>query len=229
MITEKFIQLTEDGSHTIAIPSMNVTYHSRHGAVQESMHVYIETGLLYYSSGNNILPGNTINILEIGFGTGLNAVLSLQQALKLNKKITYQTTEPFPLSTQEILKLNYKTFIPPAITAYFYAMHACAWEVQVDLHPLFSFQKTKTTAEQFKSTQHFNIIYFDAFDPVAQPALWTESVFKNMFELLHNNGILVTYCSKGSVQRAMKAAGFHIEKLKGPPGKREIIRAKKLQ
>jgi tRNA U34 5-methylaminomethyl-2-thiouridine-forming methyltransferase MnmC len=228
VITEKLIQLTEDGSHTVAIPSINVTYHSRHGAVQESTHVYIEAGLLYFINHNNIAADEAIHLLEIGFGTGLNAVLSLQQALKYNKKITYQTTEPFPLSTPEILKLNYTTFIHPAIAEYFYVMHTCNWNEPVALHPLFSFYKTKTTAEQFRSTQPFHIIYFDAFDPVAQPLLWTEAIFKNMFNLLHNKGILVTYCSKGSVQRAMKAAGFSIEKLKGPPGKREILRARKL-
>jgi tRNA U34 5-methylaminomethyl-2-thiouridine-forming methyltransferase MnmC len=228
MITEKLIQLTEDGSHTVAIPSINVTYHSRHGAVQESTHVYIETGLLYLINHNNIAADEAIHILEIGFGTGLNAILSLQQALKLNKKIIYQTIEPFPLSTTHILKLNYKTFIPPISAKYFYAMHTCAWDEPVEFHPLFSLEKIKSTAEQFRSTQPFHIIYFDAFDPVAQPSLWTEANFKNMFNLLHNKGILVTYCSKGSVQRAMKAAGFNIEKLKGPPGKREILRARKL-
>ena len=121
---EKIIQLTEDGSHTVAIPSMHVTYHSIYGAVQESMHVYIETGLLYFINHNNIAADEAIHMLEIGFGTGLNAVLSLQQALKLNKKITYETTEPFPLSMQEISGLNYKKFIHPAIAEYFDAMHA---------------------------------------------------------------------------------------------------------
>lgn len=225
---EKFIQLTEDGSTTLAIPSMNVTYHSRYGAVQESTHVYIETGLLHFINGNNSSTGGTLHMLEIGFGTGLNAILSLQQALLHHQKINYYAIEPYPLSVDDIRKLNYNSFIPASITGYFYSMHGCGWDEQVELHALFSFKKTQTTAEALKTTDHFHIIYFDAFDPVAQPELWTEAVFEKMYGLLHTNGILVTYCSKGAVQRALKAAGFSIEKLKGPPGKREIIRAKKL-
>jgi len=228
LATERIIQLTEDGSHTVAIPEMNVTYHSKHGAVQESMHVFIQPGLHYFLQHYAVSADEPINIFEVGFGTGLNALLSLEQAILLNKKVSYQTIEPFPLSTEEILQLNYSSLLSEDLQQSFIAMHNCGWNTVVQLHSLFSFEKIKTTLQQFESQQQFHIIYFDAFDPVAQPELWTEAIFKKMFDMLFKNGILVTYCSKGAVQRAMKAAGFSIEKLKGPPGKREITRAMKI-
>lgn len=227
LITERVLQLTEDGSHTVAIPSMNITYHSRHGAIQESRHVYIEAGLRYYSD-KNISPGTTINILEIGFGTGLNVILSIQQALLQQQKIFYETIEPFPLAADEVQQLNYTSFIPPALLESYYALHRCSWYKPVELLPCFSFLKTKNSVEDFSTATSFHVIYFDAFHPAAQPELWTEAIFRKIYSLLQKHGIVVTYCSKGSVQRAMKAAGFSIEKLKGPPGKREIIRATRL-
>jgi tRNA U34 5-methylaminomethyl-2-thiouridine-forming methyltransferase MnmC len=226
--TGRIIQLTEDGSHTIAIPSMNVTYHSKHGAVQESMHVFIRSGLIYFIQNSGLPVDKTINIFEVGFGTGLNALLSLEQSVLLNRKIFYQTIEAFPLSTEEIVQLNYPSLLNEDLKQNFIALHTCAWNTIVQLHPLFAFKKIQITLEQFETKQQFHIIYFDAFDPVAQPELWTETAFKKMFDMLFNKGILVTYCSKGAVQRAMKAAGFSVEKLKGPPGKREIIRATKM-
>lgn len=206
---------------------MNVTYHSIHGAVQESMYVFIRSGLNYFIQHYNSSAHETINIFEVGFGTGLNALLSLEQAALLNRKIFYQTIEPFPLSMEEILQLNYSSLFNEALKESFITMHACDWNKVIQMHSLFSFEKIKTTLQQFETQQQFHVICFDAFDPVAQPELWTEAIFKKMFDMLFNNGILVTYCSKGAVQRAMKAAGFSIEKLKGPPGKREIIRAVK--
>ncbi len=227
MATKRIIQLTEDGSQTVSIPSMNVTYHSIHGAVQESMHVFIRSGLNYFIEHNNSAVDETINIFEVGFGTGLNGLLSLEQAVLLNRKIFYQTIEPFPLSTEEVLQLNYSSLFNEALKESFITMHAYEWNKVIQIHSLFTFEKIKTTLQQFEPQQQFHIIYFDAFDPVAQPELWTEIIFKKMFDLLLEDGILVTYCSKSTVQRAMKAAGLNIEKLKGPPGKREIIRAQK--
>jgi tRNA U34 5-methylaminomethyl-2-thiouridine-forming methyltransferase MnmC len=227
LVTGKIIQLTEDGSHTVSIPSMNVTYHSIHGAVQESRHVFIQSGL-NYCIDHIVGVDEVINIFEVGFGTGLNALLSLEQAILHHKKIYYQTIEAFPLSTEEILQLNYSSLFNETLKESFIAMHAYDWNKPAQVHPLFSFEKIKTTLQQFETQQQFHVIYFDAFDPVAQPQLWTEIIFKKMFNMLFDNGILVTYCSKGAVQRAMKAAGFNIEKLKGPPGKREIIRATKM-
>lgn len=227
MHNNRIIQLTEDGSHTIAIPELNITYHSRHGAIQESMHVFINAGLNFFAENNKHLNTQTINIFEAGFGTGLNALLSLGCAINHNKKIIYQTIEPCPLVVEEVNQLNYADLINKDLKQSFIAMHACDWNKKIPLHPLFSFQKIRINLHQFETSEQFHVIYFDAFDPNAQPELWIEIVFRKMFHLLHSNGILVTYSSKGSVQRAMKAAGFSIEKLKGPPGKREIIRALK--
>jgi len=223
----RIIQLTEDGSHTIAIPELNVTYHSKHGALQERMHVFIHAGLDYFKYCNP-LQNETINIFEVGFGTGLNALVSLVYAIEYNLQINYQTIELYPLLSDEAHNLNYVFLTNQNLKTTFYAMHNCDWNKRIELHQLFSFKKVKESLLDFKTTEQFNIIYFDAFDPTVQPELWTEDIFKKMYELLYTNGLLITYCSKGSVQRAMKAAGFTIEKLKGPPGKREIIRAIKI-
>jgi tRNA U34 5-methylaminomethyl-2-thiouridine-forming methyltransferase MnmC len=227
MYSNRIIQLTEDGSHTVSVPAMNVTYHSTHGAIQESTLVFIKTGLQYFIEQNRNSPVATINIFEMGFGTGLNALLTLQHAIEATQKIAYQAIEPYPLSIKEVASLNYTALINKDLRQSFYAMHQCEWNEAVQIHPSFSFQKIKTELKQFEATQRSHIIYFDAFDPNAQPELWTEDVFKKMFDMLYSNGVLVTYCSKGAVRRAMQAAGFTIKKLKGPPGKREIVRAVK--
>jgi tRNA U34 5-methylaminomethyl-2-thiouridine-forming methyltransferase MnmC len=225
--SKRIIQITEDGSHTIAIPEMHVTYHSKHGAIQESIHVFIKEGLQYFIE-NKHSSNQTIHVFEVGFGTGLNALLSLQEAIRLNQKMFYQTIEPYPLSSEEVDELNYGSLLNEDLKQSFIAMHACEWNKDVQLHLLFSFKKIQTQLQQFETAQKFHVIFFDAFDPNTQPDLWTKPIFKKMFDMLCTNGVLTTYCSKGVVQRTMKAAGFSIKKLKGPPGKREIIRAIKL-
>ncbi len=227
MQQSRHIILTEDSSHTIAIPERDITYHSKHGAVQESMHVFIRSGLDYFIRHKPNVQYKSIQIFEMGFGTGLNALLSLQYAIEHNQKIIYQTAELLPLSTGEVLQLNYTDFAAAGLKESFYTMHTCEWDKPILIHLYFSFQKMKTALEKFETPKQFHVIYFDAFDPNTQPELWTESIFKKIFDMLYINGLLVTYCSKGIVQRAMKAAGFKIEKLKGPPGKREIVRAVK--
>ncbi len=224
-MNEKKLQLTEDGSYTIAIPAMHVTYHSKHGAIQESMHIFIRSGLDYCMNENRHLHYSTVNIFEVGFGTGLNALLSLSEAIKRNQKINYQTIELYPLLPEEAAQLNYSFLVDEDLQQNFMAMHNCEWNKVIQIHPLFSFQKTKIDIQQFHSQQQFHAIYFDAFDPNTQPELWRESIFIKMYNMLYENGILVTYCSKGIVQRAMKTTGFTIEKLHGPVGKREIVRA----
>jgi tRNA U34 5-methylaminomethyl-2-thiouridine-forming methyltransferase MnmC len=226
--SKRIIQITEDGSHTISIEAMNVTYHSKHGAIQESRHVFIKEGLQNFIHQHDHVPEETINIFEIGFGSGLNALLSLQEAIENNQKIFYQTIEPYPLLIEEINKLNYASLINEKLQQSFYTMHECEWNNVTFLHPLFLFKKIQTGLQEFETKEKFQVIYFDAFDPNAQPGLWSEAIFKKMFDMLYPNGILVTYCSKGIVRRAMQAAGFKIEKLPGPLGKREITRANKL-
>jgi len=218
---ERVLQLTSDGSHTISIPKMNVTYHCIHGAIQESMHVFISAGLKPL-----LHQFETIRVFEMGFGTGLNALLSLQQAIKHEQKMVYYSSELFPLQPEEYSSLNYSGQLhDDSLQSYFKLMHESIWEKDVLIHPLFELHKTNQSLLNLPVNQSFHLIFFDAFAPSAQPELWTQQVFEKMFHLLSQNGTLVTYCSKGDVRRAMLAAGFNVEKLKGPLGKREMLRA----
>lgn len=221
---ERVLQITSDGSHTVAVPQMHATYHSIHGAIQESMHVFINAGLK-----SLLHQFSTISIFEMGFGTGLNALLSLQQAITHNQKIFYYAVELFPLQAHEYASLNYaKRLNDELLQSYFQWMHQCEWEEDIAIHPLFVLHKTNQSLLNIESNQSFNLIFFDAFAPSAQPELWTQQVFEKMFHLLSHNGILVTYCSKGDVRRAMLAAGFRVAKLQGPPRKREMLKATKI-
>ncbi|MBN8788451.1 MAG: tRNA (5-methylaminomethyl-2-thiouridine)(34)-methyltransferase MnmD [Terrimonas sp.] len=214
------IIITKDGSHTIAIPEMDVTYHSVHGAIQESKHIFIQAGLLATHQ-------STINILEIGFGSGLNAILTFAEAGE--KNIYYTAIEPYPLSVEEAAALNYcKQSGKPGLEKYFMQMHSCTWEQPVAVSPLFTLHKIKQPLQQFQSATRFHLVYFDPFAPAAQPELWTEEIFRKIFIYMSPQGRLLTYCSKGDVRRAMISAGFAVKKLPGPPGKREILSAEKV-
>lgn len=215
---EREIIHTDDGSHTIAIPAMNVTYHSRHGAIQESMHVFIEAGLRQ-------LAGD-VHILEMGFGTGLNALLTLIETELQPRNIYYETIEAFPLTPAEASQLNYcEQLQRPDLQPLFDQLHQCEYEKTVAITPYFTIQKHHTKLAGFSADQPVNLVYFDAFAPTAQPELWTADIFTGLYYMMVPKGILVTYCSKGEVRRAMQTAGFIIEKLPGPPGKREMVRA----
>jgi len=221
---ERQIQITSDGSQTMAVPELQITYHSIHGAIQESIHVFIEAGLKPL-----LKQYETIYIFEMGFGTGLNALLSLQQALQSNQKIFYYTVELFPLKPGEYNQLNYAQQLrDDSLQFYFLEMHKCEWEKNVPIHSLFTLHKSNESLFNLSTDKLFNLIYFDAFAPKAQPELWTKEVFEKMFRILENKGVLVTYCSKGDVRRAMQAVGFTVHKLKGPPGKREMLRGRKI-
>ncbi len=222
--TNRTIQITADGSHTIAVPDLNITYHSKYGAIQESRHVFIQTVFKYFLNLDKI---ETVHILEIGFGTGLSALLSLNEALQLQQKIYYETIEPFPITMDEVSVLNYVERISQNLHDEFLLMHSCAFNKDVIVNYSFSFKKINNELQNFQSTGKFHLIYFDAFDPNTQPELWTKAIFEKLHKLLYNNGMLVTYCSKSIVRKALLAAGFSVEKLKGPPHKREIIRAVK--
>lgn len=205
---KRTLQITADGSHTISIPDMQVTYHSMHGAVQESMHVFIEAGL-------RTLTHDNIRIFEMGFGTGLNALLTCQHA---DKAIYYYSVEQFPLTPAETAGLNYDATI-------LQLLHSAPWNEDVAITPHFTLHKSHHSLLEVATAQTFHMIYYDAFAPRAQPELWTQTVFERLYRWLEPGGILVTYCSKGDVRRAMMAAGFTVEKLAGPPGKREMLRA----
>jgi tRNA U34 5-methylaminomethyl-2-thiouridine-forming methyltransferase MnmC len=222
---KRILQLTSDGSHTLAVPEMQVTYHSIHGAIQESTHVFINAGLRPLSHRSE-----TMNIFEMGFGSGLNALLTLQHAIKHDQKIFYYAVELFPLRREEFSDLNYSSQLQDGtLQHYFELMHESEWEKDIQIHPLFVLHKTNQSLLDLEPGLSFDLIFFDAFAPRAQPELWTEEVFRKMFNSLVNNGVLVTYCSKGAVRRSMLAVGFTVEKLQGPPGKREMIRATKDQ
>ncbi|PTX44135.1 tRNA U34 5-methylaminomethyl-2-thiouridine-forming methyltransferase MnmC [Christiangramia gaetbulicola] len=222
---ERKIIKTEDGSVTIHLPEWNEQYHSKHGAVQEARHVFLKMGLYHYIE--NFDP-EEISILEIGFGTGLNAFLTLVEAERIDLKINYTGVEAYPVSAEEVLQLNY----PEASQAEewevkFKEMHTIPWEERSEISKNFSLEKQQKKFDEIEDKALFDIIYFDAFGARVQPELWTEEIFSIMFKALKNNGVLVTYAAKGSVRRAMLATGFQVEKLPGPPGKREMLRAVK--
>ncbi|MBU2928425.1 tRNA (5-methylaminomethyl-2-thiouridine)(34)-methyltransferase MnmD [Winogradskyella psychrotolerans] len=218
---------TSDGSKTIQIEEWNEQYHSIHGAIQEANHVFMKHGLLFYAETN--LPSKTesISILEIGFGTGLNAFLTLIEAEKLKLNINYVGVEAYPVQLEEIKQLNYIELISKEHEANFEKLHDTPWEESSEITSNFQLEKQEKFFKDITTENAFNIIYFDAFGARVQPDLWTEDIFKIMFKALKPNGILVTYSAKGSVRRAMQAVGFTVERLPGPPGKREMLRAQK--
>jgi tRNA U34 5-methylaminomethyl-2-thiouridine-forming methyltransferase MnmC len=220
---ERRIIITADGSSSVSIPAMNITYHSIHGAIQESKHIFIEAG---FESARPPIRARRMSIFEMGFGTGLNALLSLAESEKQPGTIYYETIELFPLDDDQLMSLNYCDKLQRYdLRIKFEQLHNCEWEKEIPIMPNFIFKKKRADLLNFETSETFDLIYFDAFDPRAQPELWTEKVFKKMFSILNPDGILVTYSSKGDVRRAMQAAGFSIEKIAGPPGKREMVRA----
>ncbi|WP_298651085.1 tRNA (5-methylaminomethyl-2-thiouridine)(34)-methyltransferase MnmD [uncultured Proteiniphilum sp.] len=217
------IELTEDGSHTLYIPELNEHYHSTHGAVQESLHVYLEAGLHHYDK-------QEVNLLEIGFGTGLNAFLTLLDTERSGKTVKYTTLERYPVSLAHAEKLNYSKLLDPSRKEIFIQLHSSAWGDWVDITPTFGLKKLQTDAlrlEEFQPEALFDLIYYDAFAPEKQPGMWTEEIFNRLYALSNYGAMLTTYCAKGAVRRMLQTAGYRVERLPGPPGKREILRAVK--
>lgn len=220
---KRIIQLTDDGSQTINVAETNITYHSTYGAIQESLHVFIAAGLQPLLNTKNEL-----HVFEMGFGTGLNALLTLREAIKHKQKIHYTTIDMFPLDKEIYEQLDYTTQLNSnELQPYFSKLHSCNWEEDIYIDALFTFHKSITSLIDFSTPKKFDLIYFDAFDPAVQPELWTETIFNKLFFMLVADGVLTTYSSKGNVRRAMQAAGFTVEKLKGATGKREMVRAVK--
>jgi tRNA U34 5-methylaminomethyl-2-thiouridine-forming methyltransferase MnmC len=234
------IIITSDGSHSIYIPELNEHYHSIHGAIQESKHVFIEAGLkpflrpafLNENSGETV---REINVLEVGFGTGLNALLTFVETFNYNLKINYTTIEAFPLSKEIVESLNYvseisKLFNFDAINLKnaFNLIHNSEWEQKNSVTENFILKKIGNTLQDANLfNEKFDLIYFDAFGPPVQPEMWTEEIFAKIADATNQGGILVTYCAKGEVKRTLKKSGFIVESLPGPPGKREMVRARK--
>lgn len=217
--------ITADGSSTLILNGLNEQYHSINGALQESTVVYIQNGLNYFTNKN-------LKILEIGFGTGLNCLLSYaaNAEKKLPKTIDYTALEPFPINIDLLNQLNYDTLIETKFAAEFFKeIHQFATLEKKEIQPHFFLTKSLLSIQQFNTEEAlFDLIYFDAFSPSIQPEMWTLDIFIKLFSLLKKGGILVTYCAKGEVKRTLKTAGFKIENLAGPPGKREVTRAIKV-
>ena len=224
---ERKIITTGDGSKTIQLTEWDEQYHSKHGAIQEAYHVFIKHGLQYYNANHKKLE--TFSILEIGFGTGLNAFITLLEAEKLNTSINYVGVEAYPVDLNEVQELNY----PPQLlvedrSKTFNKMHEVSWEDKHTITTNFSLTKQQKLFKDISEINVFDLIYFDAFGARVQPELWTESIFNIMFNALKLHGVLTTYSAKGNVRRAMQAVGFNVERLPGPPGKREMLRATKV-
>lgn len=221
---------TEDGSVTLYVPQLNEHYHSVHGAIQESQHIFIRAGLDYFleTHPERNTPATPLHILEAGFGTGLNAYLTLIRATGLHLPVYYHTVEKYPLSEKETGLLNYPEHIDFENKHLFQDLHACPWESEELLTPDFRFCKHRQDFRDIQFPEQFDLIYFDAFNPDVQPHLWTTEVFQRFYQALRPGGMLVTYCVKGIVKQALRTVGFSLKRLPGPPGKREILRATKL-
>ena len=212
---------TSDGSTTIHLPDWDENYHSKHGAIQEAKHVFIENGL-------SLFKDKSIAILEIGFGTGLNAFITFLESKKLNIAADYVGVEAYPVSATEILSMNYVNELDAkAENQIFEQMHTSNWEEKTAISNTFSLTKRKQFFVDIEDVAQFDLIYFDAFGYRVQPELWSTEIFQKMYNALKPNGVLVTYAARGVVKRSMIEVGFTVEKLPGPPGKREMFRATK--
>jgi tRNA U34 5-methylaminomethyl-2-thiouridine-forming methyltransferase MnmC len=213
---------TADGSKTIQIKDWEEQYHSKHGAIQEAYHVFIKNGL-------ELFKDTRLDILEIGFGTGLNALISLKESERLQLNIGYTGVEAYPISKTELQQLDYITSLKAeSLGREFDLMHDSPWEKEVIITDNFRLKKEKKDFKEIASSSMFDLIYFDAFGARVQPELWTIAMFEKMYEALRTKGYLVTYAAKGSVRRAMQEVGFVVERLPGPPGKREMLRGQKV-
>ena len=214
--------ITEDGSQTIYLPEMDEHYHSVHGAIQESLHIYIEQGLLQTTKKD-------LSVLEIGFGTGLNAYLTYCIAQRENISVHYCSLEKYPLNKQEYSLLKYPTNLFTEHSPIFDQMHQAEWNKKVQLSEVFQLEKfhADLLTFQFNQIAQFDLVYYDAFAPGKQPEMWTDMILHKVAATVKSEGILVTYCAKGSVRRALADAGFTMERIPGPKGKKEILRGKK--
>lgn len=221
------IIITADGSKTIHLPEFDEHYHSKHGALNEAKHVFIKSGL------NHILEKQAIDslaILEIGFGTGLNAFITLLEADKITQPIDYVGVEAYPVSFDEAISMEYpKALGTEDKKSVFEQLHQATWEEINEITPKFRILKRKQFFADINDQDKYNLVYFDAFGARVQPELWTLDIFKKMYNAMQYNGVLVTYSAKGSVRRAMNEVGFEVERLPGPPGKREMLRATKIK
>ncbi len=212
--------VTADGSYTFYVREMDECYHSIYGALQESRHVFIDQGLKQINA-------STIRILEVGFGTGLNALLTGLEALDKGLQIFYHAIECHPLAWEVVKGMNYGAKINEPAQELFEQIHRAAWEQEVAVSPNFSLQKIQHDFCQFEPSESYDLIYFDAFAPEKQPAMWEQAHHERLFRALKPGGLLVTYSAKGLVKRMLRATGYHVSRVAGPPGKHQMLRAEK--
>lgn len=219
------IILTADGSLSLFVPAMGEHYHSVNGAITESIHIFINAGLKYVMNDQN-----PVRILEIGFGTGLNAFLTWHEARAAKINVHYTAIEKYPLKQEVYHQLNYPELLDyPSGKEYFRKMHELQWDAPYEVTDNFILHKINTNIGDYHPGENrFDLVYFDAFGPDFQPEMWSTDIFREMAYALKPGGVLVTYSTKGTVKRSLKEAGFSIEKLPGPPGKREFLRGTRL-
>lgn len=215
------LEKTADGSFTLFVPELDEHYHSVKGALTESEHIFINMGLRHSTVTEP-------RVLEIGFGTGLNAFLSLLAAENSQRKVHFTTIERFPLDIETIRSMNYPAQVAPDHAAEYEALHTAPWNEDASITPYFTLHKLEADFTSYQFPMGYDVIYFDAFAPEKQPEMWSQELFNNLYSVLNEGGILTTYCAKGVIRRMLQAAGFTVERLPGPPGgKREILRATK--
>lgn len=215
---------TRDGSHSLYNPALDETYHSHHGALQESQYVFIRMGLDAWLAQHPDV--NNLRVLEIGFGTGLNALLALQWAKEKNIKLHFTSLEPYPVSLETASQLNYARLTEGE--ADFLRLHEVPWEKDVLLYPYFILHKKQQRLEEAAlENNHFDVVFFDAFAPSKQPELWEKDLLDKTAQSMASGGLLTTYSAKGQLKRDLKAVGLQVETLPGAPGKKEMVRGKK--
>lgn len=215
------LRLTADGSPTLYVPELDETYHSMHGSVQEARHVFIENGLRFIAA-----ESKQVNILEVGFGTGLNALLTAQFAQENAINVNYVGLEAFPVEEEVWKEIKYLD--DPNALVFYAQMMALPFGVSEELHAHFKLEKLAEKIQHWATQQQFDLIYYDAFGPRAQAEMWELSIFEKLYSLLNAGGALVSYCAQGQFKRHLKSLGLRVESLPGPPGKREMTRALKI-
>ncbi|MDQ3392938.1 MAG: tRNA (5-methylaminomethyl-2-thiouridine)(34)-methyltransferase MnmD [Bacteroidota bacterium] len=224
---------TEDGSHSIYLPELKETYHSFHGAIAESVYIYITQGFKRLLDKGKVAQVKKINILEVGFGTGLNILLTIEEAYNKHLSVEITTLEPYPLPSAIIQKLNYPKILGAKnpnfnYQEYFHQIHEAPWDVSARISEQIVLNKRKIKIQDFEEKEAIiDLVYFDAFAPSKQPEMWQPKIFDKLFKALTPEGILVTYCAQGQFKRNLKDAGFQVYTLQGPPGKKEMVRATK--
>lgn len=215
------LEKTADGSYTLFVPELDEHYHSIKGALTESEHIFINMGLKHSSVTEP-------HVLEIGFGTGLNAFLSLLEADRSQRKVHFTTIERFPLDMDTVRNMNYPEQVAPEHATEYDALHLAPWNTDTSITTYFTLHKIEADFTNYQFSKGYDVIYFDAFAPEKQPEMWSQALFDQLYSVLNKGGILTTYCAKGVIRRMLQTAGFTVERLPGPPGgKREILRATK--